>query len=59
LGWLLGIGTGVLGVAVAGGLYEYMPEPVTTIQLRRLADDGWGPAPERAGWLRRPRFRPQ
>ena len=36
LGWLLGIGTGLLGVAVTGGWYEYTV--VTSESVSRFVD---------------------
>ncbi len=58
LGWLLGVATGLLGVAVTGGWYEYRTlSSVRPMGAEAAFREGWQPAPEGTAWLRRPRFR--
>ncbi len=68
LGWLLGIGTGLLGVAVTGGWYEYLLIGADDL-AHFINREGWeavqiippDPRRERFGegsaYLRRPRVR--
>jgi hypothetical protein len=58
LGWLLGVGTGLLGMALTGGWYEY--RLATIGEARRMVNqEGWHfvPGGEEMAYLRRPRFR--
>ena len=62
VGWLLGIATGLVGMAVTGGWYEHRLEPVIFDRLpRRVNNEGWQlvwqQPIEDHYYLRRPRFR--
>ena len=60
LGWLLGIATGLLGLAVTGGWYEYRIAG-SGFEARRLVNsEGWQLVTESREdflYLRRPRLR--
>ncbi len=62
LGWLVGVGTGLLGAALTGGWYEYRFVSASQTGLQRLVnEEGWqfagGPGDAPGYYLRRPRFR--
>lgn len=56
--WGIGVATGLVGVAVTGGWYEYAIPGRTPSAMAIHLDDGWEPI--RVGdtlFIRRPRFR--
>ena len=59
LGWLLGVATGLLGVAITGGWYEYQLAPSSAALLRAVNEEGWQivPGQSEQAYLRRPRLR--
>ena len=64
VGWLLGIGTGLLGVALTGGWYEHQlvnPETfgATRQQFGLINREGWHIVPGQSNpyYFRRPRLR--
>lgn len=63
IGWLFGIATGLLGVAVTGGWYEHHFFPATESNadfFRHINEEGWEIVPHvDAGnsYMRRPRLR--
>ena len=61
LGWLLGIGTGLIGLALAGGWYEYdWHGPGACEREKAVAlSTGWEVVPYQPDpcYFRRPRFR--
>ena len=61
IGWLIGIGTGLLGLAVTGGWYEYQAVATRVDAFLTINEGGWelvrGPEPSGLYVLRRPRIR--
>lgn len=58
IGWLLGIGTGLFGLAITSGWYEYRFVQDGSL-VRMINDEGWQVVPGQSNlpYLRRPRFR--
>ena len=60
VGWLLGVASGLVGVAVTGGWYEYrLPGPIPPATMRDLVErEGWEPFQVgNITYFRRPRIR--
>ena len=59
LAWLLGIATGLLGVAITGGWYEYKFASSSQALVRAVNEEGWHivPGQSEQAYLRRPRLR--
>ena len=59
LGWLLGIATGLLGVAITSGWYEYQLASSSQALVRAVNEEGWHivPGQPEQAYLRRPRLR--
>jgi hypothetical protein len=60
--WLIGVGSGLGGVAVTGGWYEYHALYGSEDERRLINEAGWQPVPNLGGnlsvyILRRPRVR--
>jgi hypothetical protein len=61
LGWLLGIATGIFGVAATGSMYEYR-RTANLVASEQLSVDqalraGWEPVPGNPSYLRRSKLR--
>jgi len=59
LGWLLGVGSGLLYVAFSGGWYEYVWERSVSGARDLVNEERWHIVPDQSNehYLRRPRFR--